>query len=234
MAFYKSAPKKFTAWSWSRWVAYDSFMGGCPAKAKYKFLDKLESTRPSPAMDRGDAIHKEAEEYLKGIEKRMSPNIEKFSTEFKRLKKLGAKVEEGWNFRKDWTTTVYNDWDNVWVRIKTDASLLLGKAKDEAEAIDHKTGRFEEEKYVLQMELYAVGTFALFPDVQKVTTRLWFLDHGKETKATYERDQFPRLKKEWERRVKPLLADVSFRAKPSAEACKWCDYKKAQGGPCKF
>ena len=43
----KSAPKKFTSWSFSRYMDYK----GCPAKAKYKHLDKLQEP-PNDAMAR--------------------------------------------------------------------------------------------------------------------------------------------------------------------------------------
>lgn len=49
-------------WSFSRYSAYDQ----CPAKAMYKFIKKLPEP-PAPPLDRGSLIHKQAENFLKGL-----------------------------------------------------------------------------------------------------------------------------------------------------------------------
>ena len=48
-------------WSSSRYTVYDQ----CPAKAAYKFIDKLPEP-PAPALDRGSLIHKQAELFIRG------------------------------------------------------------------------------------------------------------------------------------------------------------------------
>jgi RecB family exonuclease len=54
-------PKKITSWSFTRYNTYSQ----CPAKAKFKFIDKLKEP-DSPQMQRGTDIHKLAENYVKG------------------------------------------------------------------------------------------------------------------------------------------------------------------------
>lgn len=54
--------KKLTSWSFSRWSVYDQ----CPAKAKYKFIDKLKEPDALP-LQRGSIIHKQAECFIKGL-----------------------------------------------------------------------------------------------------------------------------------------------------------------------
>lgn len=225
MAFHA---RMIESWSWSRWSDYDK----CHFLAFCKHVLKIKEPG-NKAMDRGSAIHKEAEDFVKGVEPKLSPNLKLFSTDIRRLKKLGATAEGGMNFRKDWTETVYNDWDNVWVRIKVDAELLM-KQQTEALVIDYKTGQFKPEGHALQMGLYAVGTFAKYPTVEKVTTSLWFLDHGPpKVEEEYTRDEFDRLRKDWERRVAPMMADKVFKPNPGNH-CAYCFHRKDNGGRCKF
>ncbi len=113
--------QQLTSWSFSRYSQYQQ----CPAKAKYKFLEKRPE--PSgPALVRGDMVHKAGEAYLRGTSAKLIPELKAFAGEFKDLRARKRKdpasvsVEETWAFRKDWSRTVYNDWNGCWLRIKVD------------------------------------------------------------------------------------------------------------------
>lgn len=217
-------PTTITSWSYSRFSVYEK----CPAKAKYKFIDKL----PDPgneAMERGNLIHKLAEQYVKGEVKKLPPELSRFKDEFKELKKSKPMVEESWSFTKDWKQTTWNDWANCAVRIKVDAACL---DKETLYVIDHKTGK-KREGYSDQLSLYALAGALIFPAVKKISTQLWFLDSGEVVADEYNAAETPELQKEWDRKVKPMLNDKRFVPKPSHE-CRWCPFSKSKGGPCKF
>src|SRR3990167_2871281 len=125
--------KKITSWSYSRYSKYTE----CPAAAKYKFIDKLAEPG-SEAMERGNVIHKMAEDYTKGATKKLPQELARFKDEFAELKKSKPMIEETWAFTKEWAETVWNDWNGVWLRIKTDAACL---DDDTLYVIDHKTGK---------------------------------------------------------------------------------------------
>jgi RecB family exonuclease len=228
MAFFK---QMITFWSYSRYTTYEPSVGGCPAKAKYKFLDKIKEPG-SAAMDRGSAIHTEAEEFVKGTEKTLSPNLEKIADQVSYLKKMKASAEETWAYRKDWSRTTYDDWANCWLRIKVDAALVTDKGRH-MDIVDYKTGK-ERGGYEAQLELYAVGGFQLFPNVREITTRLLYTDTGSDIPVVYKREQFPELKAGWEERVRPMLTDARFAPTPSHNACRFCFYRKDNNGPCKY
>lgn len=218
-------PTKITSWSYSRYDLYNK----CPAKAKYKFIDKLPEP-PAPAMERGNVIHKLAEQYTKGELKKLPQELKLFEEEFKELRKSNPIVEQTWAFRSDWSPTVWNDWSGCAVRIKTDAACV---DDDTLYVIDHKTGK-KREGYELQLSLYALGGLLTYPDIKKVSTQLWYLDEGGDPIVKgYEVTQLPELKADWERRVQPMLNDTRFAPKPSNE-CRWCPFSKSKGGPCKF
>lgn len=217
--------QKITAWSYSRYSLYEE----CPAKAKYKFIDKLPEPS-SPAMERGNTIHKLAEQYTKGLIKKLPPELKLFKEQFEELKRSKPIVEETWAFTSKWAKTTWNDWQGCAVRIKIDAACVFD---DTLYVIDHKTGKMRE-GYETQLSLYALGGMLTFPKVKTVSTQLWFLDQGGQpTEKEYKSTQLTVLMQDWDKRTRPMLADTRFSPKPG-NACRWCPYSKSKGGPCKF
>jgi RecB family exonuclease len=226
--------KQITAWSFSRYSDYKK----CPALAKYKHIDKLKEPG-SAAMDRGTAIHKLAEDYTLGKIKALPPELLSFKPEFAAVKKLKSKmVEEQWAYKADWSPAAWNDWSGAWLRVKMDLAFI--RDDNTLVVIDHKTGKFrpeQHEAYVEQLELYAAAGFVQCPDVLAVEPRLWYIDEGldwppEDTKPYLAKDA-KKLRTTWEKRVKPMLNDTTFAPKPG-DACRWCHFRRSNGGPCKF
>jgi hypothetical protein len=69
--------------------------------------------------------------------------------------------------------------------------------------------------------------------VEKINTKLWYVDQGIEVVETYERDVHETQIKQWNKAAKPLLSDRAFAPKPSS-LCRWCDFSVAKQGPCKY
>jgi len=225
MSKFGAKAKQLTSWSYSRYALYTE----CPAKAKYKFIDKLPEP-PAPAMERGNKIHKLAEDYTKGLIKKLPPELKLYKHEFEILKNSKPVVEESWCFKNDWSETVWNDWAGCWVRIKVDAGCL---DEQDLYVIDHKTGK-PREGYEEQLSLYALAGMLKYPHIKQVHTQLWYLDHAQDPVAmTYDIKQREDLRKDWEKRVSPMLNDTRFTPKPSYK-CQYCAFSKAKGGPCKF
>lgn len=225
-------PKTITAWSYSRYRDWKR----CPFLAKCKHVDRLKEPG-SPAMERGGAVHKMAQDYVeaKRAPAKISDELACFEVEFKDLRKAKALCENEWAFRTDWTPTGWFDAD-AWCRVKMDAHYVDTK-QNRLVVIDHKTGKVpESEEYVEQEELYAVAGLLKYPDVDDVEVKFWYLDAGEvfpDPPAIYTREQLPALMKKWGVRVKPMLADTRF--PPRANwACGRCHFSKAKGGPCKF
>lgn len=233
-----AAPALVKSWSFSRYSDYRE----CPAKFKYKHLDKL-SEPPSAAMARGTDIHKKAEDYAKGTLKALPPELKLMAPQFKTLKAQKIKfVEESWAFRRDWSQTQWNDWNACWLRVKMDAAYVV-PALSALVIIDHKTGKFRPERaveYTEQLELYGLAGLAQQPEIQVVSPRLWYVDEGRvhpdpeEHEIEFFRKDEDALKKKWEKRVAPMFNDRTFKPTPSENACRWCHYRKSNGGPCKF
>ena len=238
--------KQFTSWSFTR---YSDWLR-CPAYAKYKHLEKVQTLEmaardarvaageETSAMLRGAEIAKKAEVYLKNKRKPLPIELMPVAAEYKALRaRATILVEDNWGFTKDWKPCSPTDWNNCWLRVKIDACYTTGEK--ELHIKDNKTGKYDDrkvEEYKLQLELYGVGGLAKMPTVQIATAQLIYSDLGilhPEKPMTFTRAQFEPLKKKWVQRVKPLFADKKFAPRPGYY-CRWCDFAKVKGGPCKF
>ena len=231
--------KPITSWSYSRYALWKK----CPAQFKYKHIDKIGPPVEAPAMLRGTEIHKEFQKYLEGAGRVAPKSLGDFGKEAQVIRELAKKnpaavvIEETWALRRDWSWTVYNDWSGCWLRIKLDAAHF--DDHNVVRVTDLKTGKFRPQDnadYALQLELYALGALLKWPDPKTVVRpRLAYVDVGvvHETRA-YTMLDTPALKKTWEARVKPMMADTSFKPTPSDFACRYCDFSKSKGGPCKY
>ena len=232
----KSPVKQITAWSFSRWAQH-SGDAGCPFKAKLKFIDKrLEPT--APAMARGAEIHQLAQTALEKPKTKVPKELATVKGAVDRLRKLKAQAELELCLTRAWVKTGWFD-ANAWLRIKIDAIAGRDKGHRVVEVVDWKTGKYkpDNKEYALQLELYGAGVLAAYPHVEEVHAALVFTDHPQRdappAAATFGRKDLPRLVKAWEGRVRPVLADTRFAPRPGWY-CRYCHFRKENGGPCKF
>lgn len=216
-----------TAWSYSRYADYVS----CPLRFKLKHIDRIP-VPGSPAMDRGSEIHKEGENYLKTGKGKPPASYKHFADPMKQLTQLNPMVEQQWGFTRQWTPTSWFGAD-TWLRIVCDVAVVYDDGT--ADVIDFKTGR-KYDTNEEQVELFSTGVFMKFPDVNHVTTRLWYLDveDDNEVIREYTRGDFERIRKDWERKTVKMFKDKKFAPTPSSHACRWCPFKKSEGGPCPY
>jgi hypothetical protein len=237
-------PTKFTSWSFSRYIDYRL----CPFKAKLKYLDKIAEPK-NEAMERGSHIHELAEHYIKGASSRLPAELKGFTDEFKMLRKQykkaisGMVVEDSWAFTKEWDETRWDNWVGCWVRIKLDCAHH--ESDDVMIVTDWKTGKFHQDlhdDYLEQLELYALAALLLHPHLEAVKPRLCYLDQdlifpSHDEELVYTRADIPRLKKLWNKRVRPMMNDTRFPPRPNNK-CRWCFYRASNkaggGGQCKF
>lgn len=229
-----------TAWSYSRYADYKQ----CPLRFKLKYLDKLPEPG-SPAMQRGSDIHKLGENYLsaKKAPKAVPKEYAHFGEEMEQLRGLDPMVEQQWGFTRQWTPTSWFGSD-TWLRIVCD--VVVKYDDDTVDLIDFKTGR-KYDTNEEQVELFSCAPFIKWPDVNIVQTRLWYVDQDKDNEVlrSYGREPgmtddegnpikvFAEIQREWEDRIVPMFKDKRFAPTPN-DKCRWCNFSKAKGGPCKF
>jgi hypothetical protein len=220
--------KRFTSWSYSRFNDYIK----CPLKAALKHLVKVNEPA-GPALARGSAIDQLCTDYASGKLKDCPEELLRFKDDFDALRKIRRKLhlQQELAFTKTWEETDWRDWDNAWVRIKMDCYYEAGTV---LKVIDFKTGKIypDNEK---QMDLYAVGAILkASAQVETVETELWYLDQPGDNivAKTYTREEAMELQAAWEKDVKGMLADATFKPTPSQDACLFCFFgQKAKNDP---
>lgn len=219
--------KQFTAWSYSRLGDHSK----CPLYAKLRHLDRLPEPE-SPALANGNAVHKTAEEYIKAkrTPKLLPRALANFKDDFAALRKVKVpvKTEDQWCVTAKWES---HDWFGpaAWCRAKVDVYYIAGS---HMEIIDHKTGKIWPDN-VEQLHQYATLAFSIFPKIETVNASLWYLDQGEIVDRDYRRVDLPVMQGIWNKRVAPMLADKTFAPRPGNH-CRWCNFSKEKGGPCKF
>lgn len=163
-------------------------------------------------------------------------------------KKGKVKVEFMLNFDRNWNPLPVGRWSpDIWLIVKLDVLEMNGGVWN---VIDWKTGGVEKkgpkagqvkpsEKYVDQLLSYSTGVLLGYPAVEGTTAQLAFVDAGKDhepfverIEANLVRKDLPKIKKTWEKRTKAMFRDEIFAPRPSGDACMFCPFKKAKGGPC--
>ena len=119
-----------------------------------------------------------------------------------------------------WKVVPWNDWNNCSLRIKLDLGYFVSPVL--YKPVDYKTGKFDVRKnatYMDQLDLYAAGSLAMYPEVKGLTVQpeLMYLDHGityppVDKPVTYTHKDFKGLRSKWDKRAKPMLADTKFLA----------------------
>lgn len=219
-----------------------------------------EPERPLPpgklehANDRGSRVHNDCEQYVNGSSDYLPIEAERhFGIHLAFLRTLYAEnmvsLEGEWGVDRDWNPA---PWDKAWHRCKLDAiaffnptvqsavkKRLLGAPAEHcghgathAIVIDYKTGKKwgNEVKHGEQMQLYLLNAFLRFPDLEEVTTELWYLDLGEVTRQTMTRSQALRFKSNFDRRGHAVTNETAFKPNPSVFACRWCPYHAHEGG----
>lgn len=227
-------PKQLTSWTPSKLDLYEQ----CPAKAKYKYLDKLPELE-SPALARGTEIHEAAEQYVTGRKRTIHDDLKNpvvkriLSTLRSDYKKKRVRVELELAFNRAWKMVHWLAKD-VYCRFKIDALHMLKGG--EGEVIDWKTGKLKEDgKYDSQLNAYATAVLSAGL-VERVTAKLVFVDAGHVVTSpagTLSAKDLTKAQKAWDAKVKAMLNDTKFPPRPGNH-CRWCSYSMNRGGPCRF
>lgn len=230
--------KRIEAVSYSRYSDYKK----CPALAKYKHVNKIREPEGA-ASAHGNDVHRMSQQFAEGQLKKLPRELAGFKAGFEILRKVNALCEQEWAFNRDWKKV---DWfaRDAWLRVKMDAHYLQSETRtvkkqkvneDVVVAIDVKSGRVYDD-HEQQRSLYALGSLLVYPSATRVIVKHWYLDQApgqNEAISEFPADQLPILKREWLARFNPMLNDTRFAPKPGNH-CRFCFFRKSNGGPCQF
>lgn len=228
------APIRF--WSFSAVKAFEA----CPY---YMYLDRVEqaekpdfSEDPKHPLVRGDRIHTEAEEFIKG-DGPLTKDLNKFTEKLQDLRELydsgRVYVEEKWGFNRDWRPV---DWKERWAGVICDVVIVSEDGRT-ITVIDWKSGKSmnKEVPHQQQLQLYAAATLMKFPDADLVIGQMAYLDEGKVLERKIDRSRLPYYIQRWTSRGEALTSATSFPPKPNTMNCKYCDFGPTVGtGVCPY
>jgi hypothetical protein len=215
--------KRPTRWSYSSISTYRE----CPAKWKFSYIDNIP-WEASAAMDRGTRMHTMCEDYVLGKITYVPTEIKRVGPLLQQLQSLGAKAEDVWLLDKDWNAT--DDLSKAWVKAIIDVHYVGG---DILYVKDYKSGQMYD-SHRNQLELYGIMGLMKYPEVKRVETSAVYLDTGHEgMDGSLIRAMLPKTIAKWETDAIKMMSDNDFDPCPG-NACRWCDYKKAKGGPCLY
>ena len=227
------APKELgliPAWSHSTLKTFES----CAYRSYIAKVKRIQEDF-GPAAKRGSAIHKLAEDYVRGQLPEFPSDLKKFKSKYEELRKLftatKVEVEGDWGFTIDWEPCAWMAPD-VWARIKLDA--IVHETDTSARVIDYKTGKMfgNEISHSQQALTYAIGSFFRYPKLEHVQTELWYLDHGETTLQAYTRDQAMVFMPKLHERAIEMTTATTFPPNPSTYNCRWCSYKQGENPHC--
>lgn len=211
------------SWSYSKLGTYEQ----CPAKKKYRYDEKVVVTvEKSPAAQRGTAMHDDLEVYLdpKGyVPEWMQPHMPYLDHLVRGDKEAKLCLDE------DWRSIEEKERDLICI---LDVMLIDGGT---AQVVDYKSGK-RYNNHQEQLELYCLATLCVFPDIDRVEGRAYYLDEkpGSWGKPVFmDRSHIEAVRKRWDDRVTMMNVDTEC-APRSGYYCKWCDYRKSGDGPCRF
>lgn len=224
------------SWSFSKLGDFEKCKFLCWLKHDQKIP---EPERPLPkgktehANDRGSRIHDAAEHFVDGTGK-FIPELSKFEDHFLKLRKLydcgQVELEGEWGMDENWEIA---PWKGAWLRLKLD--LLVHENEYHAVVVDYKTGRKfgNEVKHAQQLQLYALVTFLRYPELEEVTSEIWYLDTDEITTQVFTRDQSLRFKQSFHKRGMALTTCDEWPANANKFTCQWCLYGPEHSGHCK-
>ena len=221
------------AWSYSRYSDYRQ----CPAKFKYKHIDKLPDPA-GPAAARGTAIHAEAEAYLKAEKtpRKVPESLKRFESFLKSWRSQMAQAETEivlgpkWGLLKGAKNSRLWFHPDAWLRAKLD--VYAPASTKSVVVADWKTGKRRDD-HVDQAALYGLTVLLSNKRLLEAVVHMLYVDQDRDNMLTLTvlRDEVPALLERWNASIAPMFKDRKFAPKPGP-LCGWCNFSKGRGGPC--
>jgi CRISPR/Cas system-associated exonuclease Cas4 (RecB family) len=183
----------------------------CPYRFKLQYIDKIKTKfTKTPALERGSFLHKGIELHLKGELNESIKNY-KFETindeEKRELFRLLKKILKGKNIQ------FYKTFDNLHIEYgfglilkendvevtdyKKDVDIrgfidlmFYDEFSESVYIIDHKSGKFREDQDKLQISIYYLVAYKMFPQANKFYLNFDFIEQDKSVSYTYTKDDF--------------------------------------------
>ena len=234
---------KYTPYSFSKLGSFHQ----CPRKFKLQYIDKIKIPfETNIALEKGKYLHHLIECDLKNEKENFIFELSKeedkqkyrqifndfiITPHYNFFKSLKEKyIEQGFSLRIDSTKRGknkiipdnYKNGKDVLIRGFIDFLAI----KDEtAIIVDWKSGKFKENQNEMQVIIYSIWAFLKLPQIKKVETYFYFIEHNKFVTRTYYKEQLNELIKKMIEYIQPVEKASQFPKNVTA-LCDWCPFKK--------
>lgn len=227
--------KKINSWSYSRLSLFET----CRRKFKRKVIDKAEDS--SYAMSRGKKIEEKINGFIMGQIKRLPTDLKLFKDVLNNLrdlhKQMKLELQHDLTITRSYSPTDGKDWTGAWCRAYADYTI----EDEEFTIVDAKTGGIYEKNHEDQGRVMAMCGFVHKPYVDKIDIEFHYYDREDEDNPEvgavltwdYTRKEFNSIKKDYEKRIKPMFNCSDYKPSPGRH-CNWCFDSKLKGGTCEY
>lgn len=212
-------------WSYSRLSKYER----CPAQLRYSYDPATKKPYvQGDAAARGSAAHTSMENYLLGKNEDLHEAIAPHAHVLRDLRKKKPFVELEVAVDKNWKAA---PWKTSWGRGGID-SAYLDKPTKTAELHEWKTGKMYDD-HDEQRRLYFLFAAVKWAEAVKFRIQSYYFDLGKKKTLEATREELEPIREDFNTRVHIMSNDDIMAPRPGFY-CRWCDYSKDKGGPCRF
>ncbi len=222
----------FGPYSYSRLATYKK----CPLKFKLAYIDKIEKPyEPSPAMERGSAIHDSLEAFVLGHSEQLHPDIHEHYGQFffSLREQYGSALipEAKWALNWEWEVCDYDDTDCM---VRGYMDLKFVPEDDNIQVFEYKSGNIYPE-HTSQQCLYGTAALIQHPDKEGVDVTAIYVDKKQNKKIYYPASMLFEYKPMWMHQIMEIenAQPEDFIPKPHF-MCRYCQFRASNGGPCVF
>ena len=207
----------------------------CPAKFKFAYIEKAEAPDlpPSPALERGSAIHNSVEDYLLRKNEMLHPEIHKDWGQYLHgIREGGGQIlpEFKWGINWEWKPCGYDD-PLCMLHGFIDLLVIPEDPAAPLDIYEWKTGKRYDE-HPMQLNMYSCAMMVHHPDRESVDGMIVYFDGHPHWNIKYPQIMQQDYVSTIRRRINQVVDEKRFPAKPSFK-CRWCKFSRINnGGPC--
>lgn len=217
------------ATSYSRWATHQK----CGLKYKFAYVDKIKVDRgePAPAMVRGSRLHDSAEGYVLGTGE-LDPELSHFAQWLFNLREnYICHPERKWAYDLEGNACEFDD-EQAFLRGIWDLVVEPAEWVEPLDVMEYKTGKIYPD-HKKQRYLYGLAGLIHFPEAERVRVRTVYFDKKTFHEESWSREELPTMLNDWKNWVDLMEMENTWIPNPSW-LCKYCEFSRNKGGPCKF
>jgi hypothetical protein len=183
-------------------------------------------------MERGSKIHDSLEQFMNGHTEILHPDIHEHYGQFffSIRENYTVQPEAKWAFDWQWEPCNYDSPDCM---VRGFMDLKFVPEDDNIQVYEYKTGKQYTDDHRHQGLLYGVSALLQHPQKKGVDVTIVYLDLKKNDKTYYPASMLFEYKPMFKKEFREIEDCEEFIPKPHY-GCRWCQFSKNNGGPCRF